>query len=109
MSELSVDQWVNVAGSAIAALVCAAFVITYHVNTTWWRSGTGRNLMGLPAAIGALFLYTVLVSLWPVGCFATVMRGVRTLLALVISVLIVQRIRILLNAQREHRDRTGVR
>lgn len=108
MSELSVDQWVNVAGSALAAIVCAAFVITYHVKTTWWRSETGRNLMGLPAAIGALFLYTVLVSLWPTGCFAIVMRGVRTLLAVAITLLIAQRIRILLRTQRESRDRTGV-
>jgi hypothetical protein len=108
MSELSVDQWVNVAGSAIAALVCAAFCLTYHLKASWWHSGTGRNLMGLPAAIGALFLYTVLVSLWPDGCFAVVMRGVRTMLALAISALILQRIRILLKAQREHRDRTGV-
>lgn len=108
MTELSVDQWVNVAGSALAAMVCAAFCVIYHLRTTWWRSQTGRNLMGLPAALGLLFLYTVLVSLWPDGCFAIVMRGVRTLLALVISGLILQRIRILLMAQREHRDRTGV-
>jgi hypothetical protein len=105
---MGVDQWVNVGGSALAALACLAFVVTYHVKTTWWRSGTGRNLMGLPAAIGALFLYTVLVSLWPDGCFAIVMRGVRTLLAVVISGLMVQRLRILLRAQRESRSRTGV-
>lgn len=108
MNGMSVDQWVNVAGSAVAAVACLAFVITYHVKTTWWRSGTGRNLMGLPAAIGALFLYTVLVSLWPDGCFAIAMRGVRTLLAVVICGLMVQRLRILLRAQRESRDRTGV-
>lgn len=108
MRDMSVDQWVNVAGSALAALVCAAFVVVYHVKVAWWRSRTGRNLMGLPAAIGALFLYTVLVSLRPDGCFAIVMRGVRTLLAVSISLLIAQRIRILLRAQRESRDRTGV-
>lgn len=107
MNAIGVDQWVNMAASALAALACLAFVVTYHVKTTWWRSGTGRNLMGLPAAIGALFLYTVLVSLWPDGCFAVVMRGVRTLLAVVISGLMVQRLRILLRAQRESRDRTG--
>lgn len=107
MNEMGVDQWVNVAGSALATLVCTAFVVIYHMRVTWWRSGTGRNLMGLPAAIGALFLYTVLVSLWPDGCFAIVMRGVRTLLAVTISVLIIQRIRILLKAQRGTRDRSG--
>lgn len=108
MRDMSVDQWVNVAGSALAALVCAAFVVVYHMKVMWWRSRTGRNLMGLPAAIGGLFLYTVLVSLWPDGCFAIAMRAVRTLLAVSISLLIAQRIRILLRAQRESRDRTGV-
>jgi ABC-type phosphate transport system permease subunit len=108
MRDLSVDQWVNVAGSALAALVCTTFCVTYHLKATWWRSATGRNLMGLPAAISGLFLYTVLVSLWPDGCFAVVMRGVRTALAVAISLLIAQRIRIMLKAQRESRDRTGV-
>lgn len=108
MSDMGVDQWINVAGSALAAVVCAAFVITYHVKTTWWRSRTGRNLMGLPAALGGLFLYTVLVSVWPDGCFVIIMRGVRSALAVAISLLMVQRIRILLRTQREHRDRTGV-
>lgn len=108
MIEMGVDQWINVAGSALATLTCAAFVVAYHLRATWWRSGTGRNLMGLPAAIGLLFLYTVLVSLWPDGCFAIVLRGVRTLLAVAISALMVQRIRILLKAQRESRNRSGV-
>ncbi|MFG3585419.1 hypothetical protein [Streptomyces sp. NPDC047990] len=98
---MGVGQWVNVAGAALAAVVCAAFVITHHVKTTSWRSETGRNLTGFPAAVGVLFLYTVLVSFWPDGCFAMVMRRVRTLLTLSISGLIVQRIRILLKAQRE--------
>lgn len=108
MNEMGVDQWVNMVGSGVAALVCLAFVVVYHVQTTWWRSRTGRNLMGLPASIGLLFLYTVLVSFWPDGPFAIVLRGVRTLLAVAISALMVQRIRILLRAQRESRDRTGV-
>jgi hypothetical protein len=108
MNEMGVDQWINVAGSALAALVCAAFVVIYHLRITWWRTDLGRNQMGLPAAIGLLFLYTVLVSVWPDGCFATVMRGVRSVLAVAVSVLMVQRIRILLRVQRESRDRTGV-
>ncbi len=108
MREMGVDMWVNLIASALATLVCAAFVVIYHVKTTWWRSQTGRNLMGLPAAIGLLFLYTVLVTLWPDGCIAVILRGVRTALALVISALIAQRIRILLQAQRESRNRTGV-
>jgi hypothetical protein len=101
MNGLSIDQWVNIGGSAGAALVCAVFVVVYHLKAPWWRSETGRNLMGLPATIGLLFLYTVLISIWPDGCFAVVMRGVRTLLALATIALIAQRIRILLQVQRE--------
>lgn len=108
MREMGVDMWINMVASALAALACAAFVVTYHVKTTWWRSGTGRNLMGLPAAIGALFLYTALVSLWPDGCLAVILRSVRTALALAIIALMLQRIRILLRAQRESRDGPGV-
>ncbi|MFM9652746.1 putative phage holin [Streptomyces galilaeus] len=104
MAELSIDQWANVAASMMASAVCAVFVVTYHVRATWWRTNVGRNLMGLPAAIGALCLYTVLVSFWPDGCFAIVMRGVRTAVIVGISVLMAQRIRMLLKAQRQHRD-----
>jgi hypothetical protein len=108
MNDLSVDQWVNVGGSALAALACFTFTGVYHVRVAWWRSETGRNLMGLPIAIGLLFLYTVLVSLWPDGCFAIVMRAVRSLVAVAIVALMVQRLRILLRAQQESRNRTGV-
>jgi hypothetical protein len=108
MRDLSVDQWSNVAASMLVTVVCAVFVVTYHVRVTWWRSEVGRNLMALAAAIGALFLYTVLASLWPGGCLAMVLRWVRTALALAIAAVMVQRTRMLLKAQREHRDRTGV-
>ncbi|MFJ4617437.1 hypothetical protein [Streptomyces sp. NPDC088812] len=104
MGELSTDQWVNVAASMLATAVCTAFVVIYHLRARWWRTDLGRNQMGLPAAIGALCLYTVLVSIWPDGCFAIVMRGVRTLIILGISVLMAQRIGMLLKAQRDHHN-----
>lgn len=104
MRDLSIDELANLAASMLATLVCAAFVITYHLRARWWRSNLGRNQMGLPAAVGALCLYTVLVSLWPDGCLAIVLRGVRTALVLGISVLMLQRRRLVLQAQREHHD-----
>lgn len=108
---MGIDQWVNVGGSILACAACAFFALTYHLRARWWRSEMGRNLMGFAGVVGALCLYTVLVSLWPDGCLATILRGVRTALALAITGLMVQRTRLLLQAQRDHRskhDRTGV-
>jgi len=106
MRDIGVDQWVNIAASTLAAIACATFMVTYHARAPWWRSDIGRNLMAFAAAVGMLCAYTVLVSVWPDGCFATVMRGVRTATVLAISVLMVQRTRLLLEAQRQHRDRS---
>ncbi|MYU30721.1 putative phage holin [Streptomyces reticuli] len=105
---MSVDMWVNVSASVLATLACAVFVATYHVKAAWWRSEVGRNLVGFAAAVGALCLYTVLVTVWPTGCVAVVLRALRTLVLLAVGLLMVQRTRLLLRAQRESRDRTGV-
>ncbi|MFF9215643.1 putative phage holin [Streptomyces viridosporus] len=107
---LSLDQWVNVGASMLVTVVCALFVVIYHLRTMWWRSEVGRNLMALAAALGALFLYTVLLTFWPDGSFAQVLRWVRAVVALAIAAVMTQRISLLLKAQREHHnhDRTGV-
>lgn len=104
MRDLTVDQWINVGASTLAALACAVFMVTYHAKATWWRSDIGRNLIAFAAAVGLLCVYTVLVSLFPDGCFAIVMRGVRTATVLAISALMIQRTRLLLKVQREHHD-----
>ncbi|MGW0578593.1 putative phage holin [Streptomyces sp. NPDC002920] len=104
MRDLSVDQWVNIGASTLAAVACAAFIIIYHAKAPWWRSDIGRNLIAFAAAVGLLCAYTVLVSLFPDGCFAIVMRAVRITAVLAISALMVQRTRLLLKAQREHHD-----
>jgi hypothetical protein len=44
---------------------------------------------------------------WPTGCIAVVLRGVRVLIAVAIAGVMVQRTRLLLQEQRKHR-RTGV-
>lgn len=108
MTHLSVDQWVNVVMSALAFLACATFAIVYHVQAPWWRSTTGWNLMGFAGAVGLLCLYTVLITLWPEGCAATVLRSCRTAVLLAIAILMIQRTRMVIRAQHEPRDRTGV-
>ncbi|MEU3507970.1 hypothetical protein ABZ733_08560 [Streptomyces longwoodensis] len=104
MSEWSIDQWVNVASSVLGAVVCAAFVVIYHLLATWWRTEIGRNVMALVAAVGALLLYTVVVSLWPDGCVAMVLRWVRSCIVLAIAAVVAQRIHVLVRVQRESRD-----
>ena len=99
MPDLAVDQWLNVGGSALAFLMCVAFAVVYHARAPWWRSNVGRNLMAFAGAVGGLCLYTVLITLWPAGCPATVLRGVRTALLLAIAVLMVQRTRLVIRAQ----------
>ncbi|WP_208030846.1 putative phage holin [Streptomyces cyanogenus] len=105
---MSVDMWVNVAASVLAAAACVVFVATYHLHASWWRSEVGRNLMGFAAAVGMLCLYTVLVTVWPTGCVAILLRAIRTVVLLAVAALMVQRTRLLIKAQREYRDRTGV-
>ncbi|MFI9598955.1 hypothetical protein ACIHCX_03570 [Streptomyces sp. NPDC052043] len=108
MRQLAADQWINVGASTLAFLACATFAATYHLRATWWRSEVGRNLMAFATAVGLLCAYTVFVSLWPDGRLATVLRAVRTVIVLAIGALMLQRTRMLLRAQREHHDKTGV-
>lgn len=109
MSDLSVDQWVNVVASGVAALACAGFAVVYHLRATWWRSEVGRNLMAFAAAVGALCLYTILASFLQGDEYALMaLRSFRTVVLLSVAGLMVQRTRLLLRAQRENRDRTGV-
>ncbi|MDG9701649.1 hypothetical protein [Streptomyces sp. DH37] len=108
MGDLSVDRWANVIVSGLAFLACAAFVVVYHWKAPWWRSDVGRNLMALPSAIGVLCLYTVLITVWPEGRPAAVLRSVRTAVVLAIAVLMVQRTWMVWRAQSEPHDRTGV-
>lgn len=101
MRDTSVDQWINIGASTLATIACLIFVITYQAKAPWWRSDIGRNLVMLPAAVGLLCTYTVLVSLFPDGCFAIILRGIRTIAVLAVAALMIQRTRLLLQAQRE--------
>ncbi|WP_055693015.1 putative phage holin [Streptomyces prasinopilosus] len=108
MDGLSIDQWVNATASMLAFAACAGFAAVYHWRATWWRTEVGRNLMGFAVTVGLLCLYTVLVTLWPDGCFVVIARWMRTVLLLAVAALMVQRTRLFIRAQQDHRHRTGV-
>lgn len=109
MKDLGVDAWMNAVMSALGTLSCAVFVAIYHLRATWWRSEVGRNQMAFAGTIGLLCLYTVLATIWQDdACVMLILRSVRTIAVAAVIVLMVQRTRLLLQAQRKHRDRTGV-
>lgn len=97
--DLGVYEWVNTIASMIAFLACLAFAAVYHHRAPWWRSAVGRNLMGFAGAVGVLCLYTVLITVWPHGCTAAVLRSVRTAVLLTIAGLMVQRTWMVVRAQ----------
>jgi hypothetical protein len=98
--DLGPDQLINVTMSALAFLACAIFAVVYHAKAPWWRSTTGWNLMGFAGAVGLLCLYTVLITIWPEGCAATVLRSVRTAVLVAMTILMAQRTRMVIRAQR---------
>jgi hypothetical protein len=92
-------QIANVAASALVTLCAAVFVLVYHLKMPWQKTAVGRNLMAFSAAIGALCLYTVTITIWPDGVAAQVQRFSRTLLLLVIAGLLLQRLHMVLRAR----------
>jgi len=59
--------------------------------------------MGFTGAVGLLCLYTVLITIWPEGCVAAILRSVRTAVLLAMSILMTQRTRMVIQAQRHER------
>lgn len=92
-------QLANAAASGLVALCCAVFAAVYHRHAPWRSTPVGRHLMTFTIAIGALGLYTVLVTIWPTGPTAAALRTSRTVLLLVIAGLVMQRTRMVLRAQ----------
>lgn len=92
-------QLANTSASVLVALSCLAFAIIYHLHAPWRSTAVGRHLMAFTLAIGALAAYTVLVTIWPTGTTATVLRYLRTALLIVIAGLVIQRICMVLGAQ----------
>lgn len=92
-------QLANTYASGLVALCCAAFAVVYHRHAPWRSTSVGRHVMLFTIAIGLLALYTVLVTIWPVGVAGTALRSARTLLLLLIAALVIQRTHMVLSAQ----------
>lgn len=94
-------QIANNAASGLVALCSLVFAVVYHRHAPWRSTPVGRHLMLFTLAIGALGAYTVIVTAWPDGIAATLLRFARTLLLLLIAGLVVQRTRMVLSAQHD--------
>ncbi len=100
--DLDLSQQVNTAGSALVFLASALAAGMYHVRAPWYRSPIGRHIMGVTVSVGLLGLYTVLLTFWPNGGFAEVMRYGRATLLVILAVMMVQRSRLIADSQRHH-------
>ena len=92
-------QTANTTASALVALASIAFAVVYHLHAPWRSTPVGRHLMTFTLAIGALGAYTILITLWPEGTPALVLRTARTVLLVVIAGLVVQRIVMVVRVQ----------
>ncbi|KPI31354.1 hypothetical protein OV320_2570 [Actinobacteria bacterium OV320] len=99
--DMDYAQLSNVYASGLVTLCCTIFAVVYHLHAPWGSTPVGRHVMTFTLAIGALAAYTVVVSIWPDGIFATVMRFARVLLLLGIASLVIQRTRMVLTAQHD--------
>jgi hypothetical protein len=100
---MTVAQLTNTGASGLVLICSIAFIATYHLRAPWWRSAVGRHLMAVAAAIGALGLYTVLITVWPHGATASALRVSRTVILVLIAALMMQRTRMVVLAQRSAR------
>lgn len=95
----------QIANLAASGLVCASSTTAatvYHRRTLWWRSWMGRHIMTVTVSVGLLGLYTILVSLvWPVGTMAAALRIGRTGVLVVLAVAMVQRVFLVIDAQKQ--------
>ncbi|MYW43036.1 hypothetical protein [Streptomyces sp. SID161] len=92
-------QLANTAASGLVALCCLVFAVVYQVRAPWRSTSVGRHVMTFTLAIGALAAYTVVVTIWPDGLTAMILRYARTGLLLVIAGLVIQRTHMVLSAQ----------
>jgi len=92
-------QMANTAASALVVVCCLVFAVVYHLHAPWRSTSVGRHLMTFTLALGALCAYTVLITVWPDGIVAAILRGVRTVMLLALASLVVQRTRMVLVAQ----------
>lgn len=98
---MSLAEILNMSVSALVTVCSAAFCLTYHRLAPWRSTPMGWHLMLLSAALGALGLYTVVITLVGLdGTAATVLRIVRAALLLLVAGLLAQRTHMVIRAQR---------
>lgn len=101
MTDVGIVQQFNVVASGLVALAAGAFVWHYHRRAPWMTTPTGRRLMSLITVLGLLGMYTVLITVWPDGVVAAVLRIARTVVQLLIAGLITQLTRTVIRVQRD--------
>ncbi|MGE9696650.1 putative phage holin [Streptomyces sp. CH6] len=103
---MTIAQYLNTGVSAAVAAASAVFCITYHRLAPWRSTPMGWHLMTLAGAIGALGLYTVVITLVGLdGTPATVLRIVRAGLLLLVAALLIQRTLMVIRAQKKRPPR----
>jgi hypothetical protein len=100
MIDMGPDQWANWSSSVLMAAAAGYAAVTYQLKARWRLTRIGRHIMAVTVAVGLLGLYTVLVSIWPAGPAAAALRYGRTALQVVLAVAMVQRSRLITDAQR---------
>lgn len=101
MIDMGPDQWANWSSSVLMAAAAGYAAVTYQLKARWRLTRIGRHIMAVTVAVGLLGLYTVLVSLWPTGPAAAALRYSRAALQVVLAVAMVQRSRLITDAQRQ--------
>lgn len=97
------DQMTNAAASGLLFVCSTIFVVTYHLHARWRSTQVGRHMMAVAATLAVLGLYTVLITICPHGHGATALRVIRTLVLVAIAALMLQRTRMVIRVQRQHK------
>lgn len=85
---MTAGQAVNLWGSVLALVGCAAFVGVYSLLAPWWRSQVGRLLVLKAAAIAVLMTITICMAVLT-AADAEILRTVRGVLAAVFGSLMI--------------------
>ncbi|MEU1421460.1 hypothetical protein [Kitasatospora sp. NPDC005751] len=98
------DQWANWSASVVLASASVTAAVVYHRRAPWRQTRIGRHIMAVTVAVGLLGAYTVLMSIWPTGPTAMVLRVGRTVLQVALGVAMIQRAFLITDAQRDRPD-----
>lgn len=86
----------------IGAVSCWWFVIIYtRSGFKWWHSDVGRNLIMLSASLGAIYTWSVAVTIWP-GLPGRLLIG--TVLFLIVTAAMIWRVVVFRRVARDVRQ-----